>query len=209
MIIDMFADIACPWCYIGEKRLEQALAQRPDLSAEVRWHPFQLQPGLPKPGEPWAEFMESKFGGARRAEMAFEHVRQAAEPEGIDFRFDRMTVAPNTEDAHRLVLFAAEKGREWEVVTALFRAHFSEGRNVGDLDTLVEIAAGGGLGPGEVRAYLDSERGRAEVQASQAAAARLGIGGVPFFIFDSRYAISGAQPPEVFLEALDRAAQAA
>jgi predicted DsbA family dithiol-disulfide isomerase len=209
MIIDMFADIACPWCYIGEKRLEQALAQRPDLRAEVRWHPFQLQPGLPKPGEPWVEFTESKFGGSRRAEMAFEHVRQAAEPEGIDFRFDRMTVAPNTEDAHRLVLFAAEIGREWEVVTALFRAHFTEGRNVGDLDTLVEIAAGEGVDPEEVRAYLGSERGRAEVQASQAAAARLGIGGVPFFIFDSRYAISGAQPPEVFLKALDRAAQAA
>ena len=209
MIIDMFADIACPWCYIGEKRLEQALAQRPDLRAEVRWHPFQLQPGLPKPGEPWAEFIESKFGGARRAEVAFEHVRQAAEPERIDFRFDRMTLAPNTEDAHRLVLFAAENGREWEVVTALFRAHFTEGRNVGDLDTLVELAAGGGLGPAEVRAYLEGRQGRAEVQASQAAAARLGIGGVPFFIFDSRYAISGAQPPEVFLEALDRAAQAA
>ena len=209
MIIDMFADIACPWCYIGEKRLEQALAQRPDLRAELRWHPFQLQPGLPKPGEPWAEFIESKFGGARRAEVAFEHVRQAAEPEGIDFRFDRMTLAPNTEDAHRLVLFAAENGREWEVVTALFRAHFTEGRNVGDLDTLVELAAGGGLGPAEVRAYLEGRQSRAEVQASQAAAARLGIGGVPFFIFDSRYAISGAQPPEVFLEALDRAAQAA
>ena len=209
MIIDLFADIACPWCYIGEKRLVQALAQRPDLRAEVHWRPFQLQPGLPKPGEPWAEFMESKFGGARRAEMAFEHVRQAAEPEGIDFRFDRMTVAPNTEDAHRLVLFAAEKGREREVVTALFRAHFIEGRNVGDLNTLAEIAVGEGLDPDEVRAYLESEQGTGEVQASQAAAAQLGIGGVPFFVFDGRYAVSGAQPPEVFLEALDRAAQAA
>jgi predicted DsbA family dithiol-disulfide isomerase len=209
MIIDMFADIACPWCYIGEKRLEQALAQRPNLRAEVRWHPFQLQPGLPKPGEPWAEFMESKFGGARRAEMAFDHVRRAAEPEGIDFRFDRMTVAPNTEDAHRLVLFAAERGHEREVVTALFRAHFTEGRNVGDRDTLVDIAASEGLDPEEVRAFLGSEQGRAEVQASQDLAARLGIGGVPFFIFDGRYAISGAQPPEVFLEALDMAAQAA
>ena len=209
MRIDVFADIACPWCYIGEKRLEQALAQRPDLHAEVRWHPFQLQPDLPRPGEDWHDFVESKFGGEQRAERAFESVRRAAQGEGIDFRFDRMAAAPNTEDAHRLVLLAAEKGREWEVVTALFKAHFTEGRHVGDLDTLVEIAAGEGLDPSEVRSYLESEQGTAEVRASQATAGRLGINGVPFFIFDGRYAISGAQPPEVFLEALDEAAKAA
>lgn len=209
MIIDVFADIACPWCYIGERRIEQALAQRPGLLAEVRWHPFQLQPDTPKPGEPWRELVEGKFGGAARAEAAFEHVRRAAEADGIEFRFDRMAASPNTEDAHRLVLLATEKGREWEVVTALFRAHFTEGRHVGERDTLVDIAASEGLVPEEVRAYLESEQGVAEVQASQATAGRLGINGVPFFIFDGRYAISGAQPVELFLEALDTAARAA
>ena len=189
--------------------MEQALAQRPDLRAEVRWHPFQLQPDLPKPGEDWGNFVEARFGGARRAEIMFEHVRRSGEGAGIEFRFDRMAAVPNTGDAHRLVLFAAEKGREWEVVRALFNAYFTEGRHVGDRDTLVEIAAGDGLDPEEVRAYLDSEQGVADVQATQATAGRLGVQGVPFFIFDGQYAIAGAEPLEVFLEALDSAAQAA
>src|SRR5690242_5849150 len=203
MLIELYADIACPWCYIGERRLAEALAQRPDIEVERRWRPFQLQPDLPPQGLPWADFVPAKFGGAAQAERIFARVAQAGAPDGIDFRFDRVATAPNTMDAHRLVLFAAEHGQEWPMADALYAAHFTEGRDLNDRDQLVAVAGSVGLDGAEVRAYLDSDAGIAEVAASQEQAERLGITGVPFYVIDGRYGLSGAQPVEVFVRALD------
>ena len=202
----MYSDVVCPWCYVGEKRLEAALRERPGFEAVVRWRPFQLQPGMPEGGLPWSEFVRRKFGGVASARAAFEHVVAAGEPDGVRFDFDRVASAPNTVDAHRLILFAAERGLQWETADALFRAYFTEGKDLNDHEQLLELATGVGLDAGEVRGYLAGAGGVDEVLASQEEAGRLGIAGVPLYVFDGRYALSGAQPVEVFLRAIDAAA---
>ena len=203
MLIEVYADIACPWCYIGERRLARALAQRPDLPVERHWRPFQLQPGLPPAGLPWAEFVQYKFGGLHRAQTIFGQVGAIGAADGITFNFDRIAGAPNTRDSHRLILLAAEHGREWETVEALFAAYFADGRDVSNSEELAAVAAGVGLDGGAVRDFLAGDAHIATVDASQAEAHQLGISGVPFYIFDGRYGLSGAQPVEVFLQALD------
>ncbi len=208
MKIDVYADIACPWCYIGEKRLEQALSMRQELEVELRWRPFQLRPEMPREGIRWADFETRKLGGHERAQQIFARVTSVGAEDGIDFRFDKIQVAPNTLDAHRLVLFAREQGREWEAVHALFAAHFTEGRDVSDLDTLVEVAGGIGLDGGAARDYLLGDRNAEAVTESQEEAYSVGVQGVPFYVFDGRYALSGAQPLETFLWALDEVTQA-
>jgi predicted DsbA family dithiol-disulfide isomerase len=205
--IEVHADIACPWCYIGEHRLRSALEQRPELAVRRHWRPFQLRPELPDRGEAWDVFVRGKFGGGQNARMAFEHVSRAGALDGIRFRFDSIASAPNTRDAHRLVLLGAEVGREWRVVDDLFRAYFSEGADLNDRDTLVRIGTDAGLNPERVRRQLEGDAGLAEVRHSQHRAAQLGIRGVPLVVLDGRIAISGAQPAEVFVRALDRAAE--
>lgn len=204
MRIEVYADIACPWCYIGERRLEQAMQQRPDLEIVRHWRPFQLQPGLPATGVPWNEFAPRKFGGESRAEAMFQHVARVGAPDGIDFRFDRVATAANTTDGHRLILFAAEQGREWDMVERLFQAYFTDGRNLNNIDDLVAAAVAVGLDEAATRQFLDSDRFREEVAESQDIADQLGIQGVPFYIINERYGLSGAQPVEVFLQALDQ-----
>jgi predicted DsbA family dithiol-disulfide isomerase len=205
MQIELYADIACPWCYIGERRLRRALAQRPDLQVEFHWRPFQLQPDLSPQGTPWREFAERKFGGWDRIEASFARLNEHAAPEGLTFSPDAIATAANTGDAHRLVLFAAEEGKAWEVADALFAAHFVEGRDLNDHDQLVEIAVGVGLDAEVVRSILASDWYQEDVDASQQLAAEYGIQGVPFTIFEERYALPGAQPLDVVLEAIDAA----
>lgn len=206
MIIDVYADVVCPWCYIGKRRLEQALAQRPALVVERHWRPFQLNPDLPPNGQDWGEFMRLKFGGEQRAQAAFAQVAAAGASDGLRFAFDRVASAANTVDAHRLILFAAQQGRSWEMADALFAAYFTEGRNLNDAEQLVTIAGDVGLDAAAVRALLHDSDGIDEVLDSQREAGRLGIRGVPFYVFDGRYGISGAQPVEVFVQALDQIA---
>jgi predicted DsbA family dithiol-disulfide isomerase len=202
--IDIFADVVCPWCYIGEKRLQVALAQRPDVQVERHWQSFQLRPELPREGMDWPQFVNEKFGGMERAGEIFEHVIGIGEELGIEFRFDRMTRAPNTADAHRLILLATSQDREWEMVHALYNAHFTEGVDLNDLDALADIASTVGMDREQTRAFLESGEGMQVVQESQQIANQLGISGVPFFIFDNQLAVSGAQPEEVFLQVLDK-----
>ena len=205
MIIDVYADIVCPWCYIGERRLERALASRPDLQVERRWRPFQLQPHMPKPGLPWADFVRRKFGGLANADAAFRQVTALGAAEGITFAFDRVANAPNTMDVHRLLLFAGRYSRQWELAEALWAAYFTYGWDISSHDELMAITAEAGLPGEEVRTYLAGNEGVAEVEASQVEAYRLGIGGVPHFVIDGRYALGGAQPVTVFLRALEMA----
>ncbi len=205
MILDVYADVVCPWCYVGERRLEKALALRPGLEVERRWRPFQLQPGMPEGGIPWDVYARRKFGGELNARGSFAHLRAVAESEGIRFDFGRVASAPNTVDAHRLILFAGapERGLQWPLVDAFFEAYFSDGRNLNDHEELVAVAAGAGLNAEEVRRYLAGDEGKAEVRASQEDAYAKGVQGVPFHAFDGGRTVSGAQPVEEFLQALD------
>ncbi|MBA2452106.1 MAG: DsbA family oxidoreductase [Chloroflexia bacterium] len=201
--IDIFSDVVCPWCYIGERRLQAAIAQCPDLTFERSWQPFQLRPDMPNEGQDWKQLIDEKFGGAERADEMFAHITQLGKEEGIEFAFDRIASAANTTNAHRLILFAAGQEREWETANALYRTYFTDGKNLNDLDDLVAVAERAGLDPAATRNFLQTDEGAAEVQQSQATANQLGISGVPFFIFNNQYAVSGAQPAELFLEIFD------
>ena len=203
MLIEVYSDVVCPWCYVGEKRLSKALADRPDLEADVRWRPFQLQPGMPEGGLPWAEFSLRKFGGEDGAKAAFAQVTAAGEQDGINFEFEQIASAPNTVNAHRLILLAGHHGVQWELAGALFRAYFTEGKDLNDNGGLVDIASSVGLEATEVGEYLAGGEGVEDVRSSQEEAQKLGITGVPFYVFDGRYALYGAQPVQVFGEALD------
>lgn len=207
MIVDVYADVVCPWCYVGERRLEKALALRRGVEVERRWRPFQLQPGMPEDGMPWGVFARRKFGGERNARGAFARLAAVGEGDGIRFDFDRVASAPNTVDAHRLILLAGERDRaaQWKLVDALFEAYFSGGRNLNDREELARIAAGAGLDPDEVFRYLAKDAGKAEVRSSQEEAYGRGIQGVPFYVFDGGTTVSGARPVEAFVHALDGA----
>jgi predicted DsbA family dithiol-disulfide isomerase len=202
--VDVFSDIACPFCYIGDTRLERVLESRPDLEMHWVWHPFQLQPDLPERGIPWDTFSVQKFGGLEARRAAFAHVIRAGAGEGITFDFEHMPVAPNTLNAHRLVLLAAEHGLEKAMALALYNAYFTQARDITDPRELERIALEVGLDSSALQALFSSDMYRDDVRASQLEAQRLGISGVPFFIFDQKFAVSGAQPVEVFTQVLER-----
>lgn len=204
MRIEVWADVACPWCWIGETRLYRALEQRPDIQPEVVWRPFQLQPDLPPQGLDWDELVRTKFGGPERARTMFQHVANAGAADGIEFNFDRVAAAPNTRDAHRLILLAQEAGIGREMAEALFRAYFNEGRDVGKTGVLADVAAGVGLDRDRVARFLAGDQLSRVVDESQAEAGALGVNGVPFFVLEGKYAFSGAQPVETFAAVLDR-----
>ena len=186
--------------------MSRALDARPDLRVERHWRPFLLQPDLPKGGVAWAEFVGPKFGGAARAQAIFSHVAGVGAADGLEFRFDRVARANDTRDAHRLILFARTHGREWAMAEALFAAYFRDGVDLEDRAALVALAEATGLPAAPARAWLESREGEAGVEAARADAARLGIRGVPFFVFNGELGVSGAQPESVLLAALDEAA---
>ena len=208
--LDLYADLVCPWCWIGDRRLFRAVeairATDPDVGIDVTWHPFQLDPTVPADGRPWSEVVEHKFGGMERAREMFAHVANAGAGDGIPFQFDRIATAPNTVRGHALVLHAQRSGGSpWMLVEALFSAYFEHGEDIGQVDTLVRIAASAGLDGDAAREAIESGRFDMDVMQSQREAARLGIRGVPFVVLDGRFGISGAQPVEVFEQAIRRA----
>jgi predicted DsbA family dithiol-disulfide isomerase len=202
--VDVFSDIACPFCYIGDTRLERVLKSRPDLEMQWVWHPFQLQPDLPERGIPWDVFSVKKFGGLEARRSAFAHVIQAGTSEGIGFDFERMPVAPNTLNTHRLVLLASERGLGKAMALAFYKAYFTQAIDITDPIELERIALEVGLVSDDVQNLFSSDQYRPDVQTSQLEANRLGISGVPFFIFNQKFAVSGAQPFEVFEQAFER-----
>ncbi len=206
MHIDIVADIVCPWCFIGKRRLERALALRPDLSVTRSWRAFQLNPDMPSEGIPRELYLAAKFGSPRHAEQAYAALSAAGRGEGIAFAFERIGRAPNTLRAHRLIRLAAARGRGDEMTEALFRAYFLKGRDIGDTGTLAMIAAETGLDREESRLYLAGDAGAEAVLAEDRRARRLGIHAVPCFVLERGYAISGAQEPEMFLPLFDIAA---
>jgi predicted DsbA family dithiol-disulfide isomerase len=214
LAIDVISDVVCPWCFIGKRRLEASLAQLagadPGLKPRVSWQPFQLNPGLPREGVDRKSYLEAKFGGPERAAMIYERVRAAGATVGIAFAFDRIRRQPNTRDAHRLIAWAHENGGEdgaEPLVERLFRAYFLEGRSVGDRDVLAAIAGEAGLDAGAARAMLEADEHAGPVAAMERRARELGVTGVPFFIFDGRVAVSGAQEPRILADAIAEAAK--
>lgn len=205
--IEIYSDLVCPWCYIGKRRLERALATY-DGDVTIHYRPFQLDPSpVPEP-VPLVDAMAAKFGGVDRAREIFAQTTVVAAGVGLDLRFDR-AVSANTFDAHRLVRFAAERGRAAETVDALFDAHFRAGTDLGSTAALAAVAAGVGLAENEALAYLTSDAGTAEVRAELATARQLGISSVPTFVLAGRYAVTGAQEPETLRAALTEVAQRA
>lgn len=211
LVVDVVSDVVCPWCYIGKRKLEVALAalDADAVPVTVRWHPFQLNPDLPAQGVPREAYLEAKFGGKARAEELYARIRTVGAELGIRFAFERIERQPNTLDAHRLIAWAQERGDAGPLVERMFDAYFSQGRFLGELDELVALAAESGLAGGESRAILGSERYRAEVEAEYREAQEAGITGVPFFIFNGRTAVAGAHDPPTLLEAIAAARAAA
>jgi predicted DsbA family dithiol-disulfide isomerase len=203
MELDIFSDVVCPWCFIGKRRLEAALAERPQPGLEVRWRAFQLNPGMPAEGMERRQYLEAKFGGPENAQRMYDQIAATGAEVGIDFDFERIQRTPNTIDAHRLIRMGAAVDQEDAVVEALFRAYFLDGRNIGEIGVLVEVADEAGLDRLEAAEYLTGEWERANVEAEDRAGRQAGITGVPTFIVNRKHAVPGAQPPEVLHKLFD------
>ena len=204
MLVEIYSDVVCPWCYIGKRRFEAALARydkRDDVT--IVWKPFQLDPRAPKEPTPVIDAYARKFGGPDEAMRIIDRVTSMAEPEGLDFHLDEAQRA-NTFDAHRVIGLAARHGRQGEVKERLLRAYFTEGRNVGDADELADLAAEAGLDRAEVAAFLASDEGVAELQAQLRDAYERGITAVPTFVFEGKWSVPGAQDPDTMLLVLKR-----
>ena len=210
LTIDVVSDVMCPWCYIGKRRLEAALADVHDeIDVEVRWRPYQLDPTLPKEGKDRKQYLEDKFGGAAGAEQAYAAVRAAGAEEGIPFQFDRIEVSANTLDAHRVIRWASSLGlpAQHQVVDLLFKAYFEEGKNLGDDAVLIEVAEKAGLEPPVVERLLSGDADRDTVSAEIDQARQMGVTGVPCFIIDMQYAVVGAQSSEALADAMRKIVQ--
>ncbi len=203
MKIDIYSDTICPWCFIGKRRLERALAERPQPDLELTWRPFQLNPEMPPGGMDRQRYLELKFGGPAGAKQTYDNVRQAGRAEGIDFAFEAIERTPNTLDSHRLIRLAGEAGRQDAVVQALFDAYFLEAQDIGDHEVLGAAAERAGLDPEEVRAYLAGDEDLETVRGEDAQARRIGIQGVPTYVLNGKYVLSGAHPPEVLFNMFD------
>ena len=207
MKIEIWSDIACPWCYIGKRRFEQALAVFPQRDAlDIVWRSFELDPTAPaRQSRPTVELLATKYNtSVEKAQAMMDNVARTGLADGLEFRFDR-AISGNTFDAHRLIHCAATKGKRAEMVERLFAAYFTDGEAVGDHDTLARLAGEVGLDTDDVSAMLASDAFAAEVRADEDRARTFGISGVPFFAIDEKYGISGAQPASVITEALTQA----
>ena len=213
LAIDVISDVVCPWCYIGRRRLGTALArfatEMPRVRPLVSWHPFQLNPDLPREGIDRQFYLAQKFGSSRGAAEIYARVLAAGESVGIEFAFDKIARQPNTLDAHRLISWAQAQGSVEDVVERLFRAYFLEGRFIGDRDVLAEVAGEAGLSARAAHAYLASDEGAATVAEMDRRVRELGVTGVPFFIFGGKLAVSGAHEPQVLAGAMAQALQQA
>jgi predicted DsbA family dithiol-disulfide isomerase len=204
LTIDVVSDVVCPWCYLGKRRLERALATMPERAVTVRWRAFRLDPTIPPEGITRETYLTRKFGSVEAAADMYRRLTGIGSEEGIAYRFDRITRSPNTVDAHRLVRWAAAEGRQDAMVERLFAAYFTDGLDVGDDDVLARLAGKAGL-DGDIAARLAGQEDRDAVTAEVEDAYRIGVSGVPCFILDQRYAVMGAQPAEVLADAIGQA----
>lgn len=204
--IEVYSDVVCPWCYIGKRRLEQALETLKSREAtRVIWRPFQLNPTMPKSGMDRLVYLEAKFGGPDEMKAIQDRVAAVGASVSVEFAFDRIARTPNTLDAHRLIWFAQQQDRQDNVVEELFHGYFTEGVNIGEVDMLVSLADRAGLDRDKVSRLLQSEEGLDAVRQEEARGHQLGIRGVPFFVLNGKSTVSGAQPVETFVSEIERA----
>ncbi|MFO1194639.1 MAG: DsbA family oxidoreductase [Rhodoferax sp.] len=210
LTIDIVSDVVCPWCYIGKRKLEAALALPAAAglpAVSVRWHPFQLNPDLPPEGVSRKQYLEEKFGGPQRAAEIYARVRAAGRTAGLELNIDGIERQPNTRAAHALIQFAQQSGSETgsDVKERLLKAYFVENRFIGDIEVLVDIAREAGLDADAARAHLSDPAQLQAIAQADAQARNMGITGVPFFIFNQKLAVSGAQDPATLLDAMQQA----
>jgi predicted DsbA family dithiol-disulfide isomerase len=206
LMIDVFSDVVCPWCFIGKRRLEKAIALRPEVPVEVRYRPYFLNPWVPREGMSRVDYLTTKFGSPERYEKIALRVAQAAANEGLTYNVGALARQPNTLDCHRLILWAGGIGKAAQVKQRLMEIYFSEGGDLSDRGVLVQAASDCGLDPVEVRNLLASDTDVAAVERAAASAQEAGIDGVPFYAFGNVIAVSGAQAPEYLAGAIERAA---
>ena len=200
--LDIFSDPVCPWCLIGKANLDRALEARGDHPFEVEWHPFQLNPDMAPGGMDRAEYLAAKFGGGARVAQMEARVVEAARAAGVEIDFARVPRIPNTLDAHRLIHWAGLEGRQTPMKSALMRAYWREGRDIGDQGTLADIAGATGLDRAVAARLLASKADRDAIMARDAHARQRGVNAVPTFVIADQYVVSGAQPPEVWAQVM-------
>lgn len=200
--LDIFSDPVCPWCLIGKAHLDRALAEVPEPPFAIEWHPFQLNPEIPREGLDRRAYLEAKFGGRMNAAEVYARIAGAAEAAGVALNLSEIARTPNTLDAHRLIHWAGLEGVQTAVVSALFRAYFGEGHDIGAPDVLADIASGAGMDSAVVARLLSTDADRAEIAARDSHARSRGINAVPTFIVADTYVVSGAQPPELWQQVL-------
>lgn len=209
--IDVVSDVMCPWCYIGKRRLEQAIEEVDDQTVEIRWRPFQLDPTLPREGRDRKEYLEKKFGGPERAREIYTRIEEAGRADDLDFKFSRIEISPNTIDAHRVIRWSINEGEEVQdkLVERLFHLYFIEGANIADHEVLTTAASEAGMDGTVVAALLATDQDREAVAEEVAVAQRMGVNGVPCFILNNKYAVIGAQTSAHIAEAIRQTAREA
>lgn len=205
--LDIVSDPVCPWCYIGKALLDHALAERPDHPFVIEWHPFQLNPDMPREGMDRRAYLEAKFGGKEAAVAAYQPVAEKAREAGIEIDFEAMQRTPNTLDAHRLIHWAGIEGKQEAVAMALFAAYFTEGRDIGDAEVLTDIADSAGMDGAVVAKLLASEADEANIRTRDAQFREMGISSVPTYIVAAQHAVPGAQDPALWLKVMDEIVQ--
>ena len=201
--LDILSDPICPWCYIGKAGLDRALEARPDHPFSVEWHPFQLNPEMPREGIDRRAYLEAKFGGKENAVAVYARIAEAAEAAGLALNLEAIERTPNTIDAHRLIHWAAVEGRQTAAVSRLFRAYFEAGCDIGEKGVLLDIAEGIGLERDVIARLLESDADIAEIRARETHARKRGVTGVPTFVVANRHVRPGAQPTELWTQTLD------
>lgn len=206
--VDIVADLVCPWCWLGKRNWDAARALAPEVQVETVWRPYQLDPALPREGRDYREYMKAKFSGTNteRWTQMRAYLEEAAPAAGIEFRFDDIPVRPNTLNAHRLLRWGAGQDLADEVAEGLFRAFFAQSRDIGDPAVLSEIAAEAGLDGAIIADLLATDRDETAIREEEAFFRKLGVTGVPTYIFNGHFAVSGAQEPAVLADAIRQAA---
>ena len=210
LTIDVVSDVVCPWCFLGQKRLDKAIAASPEIDVAVSWRPFQLDPTIPPEGMDRKAYMLGKFGSEERLREAHARIEPLGEAEGIDFAFDAIKVSPNTLDAHRVIRWAGAAGPEVQnsLVRNLFQLYFEKGVNIGDHAALTQAAREAGMDAAVVESLLASDADRDAVANEAATASSMGITGVPCFLFEGKYAVMGAQDSSTLTDAIRQIAAA-
>jgi predicted DsbA family dithiol-disulfide isomerase len=205
--IDIVSDVVCPWCFIGKRRLEKAIASLPDIDVTLRWQPFQLDGTIPREGKDRQVYLMDKFRTQARIDQLHAQIAEAGAGEGIPFAFDRITVSPNTLDCHRLVLWARAENAQTAMVERLFNLYFLEGADLSRPETLVQAAEDVGMMPDLVAELLTTDADREKVERDIARAHAVGVTGVPAIIIDERFIVMGAEKPETLAAAIRHAAE--